>query len=82
MACYLIDTDDGLNFVPGDPEISFACPREAKITADKVLGAMLQDVLPDGPRRVLRATVRDNTGREVYEATVTFAGDWKGPLAA
>nr|WP_281276982.1 hypothetical protein [Methylobacterium radiodurans] len=38
--------------------------------------------LPDGEHRVLRATVRDKNGQEIYVATVTFAGEWKIPQTA
>ena len=82
MPRYIIDTDDGRTFVPGDPEDHFDCPKKARDTADRVVGAMAEDALPDGDRRVFRAIVRDEAGQVVYEATVMFAGEWKVPLAA
>lgn len=82
MPSYLIDTDDGLNFIPIDAEVSFTCPHQARAAADEVLGAMADDIVPDGKHRVLHAVVRDETGQEVYVATVTFTGEWKIPLAA
>lgn len=82
MPLYTIDTDDAGLFVPGDPEAALDCPRKARVEAQRVLGSMTNSSLPDGEHRVLRATVRDEFGQEVYVATVTFAGEWKTPLAA
>ncbi len=82
MPLYTIDTDDAGLFIPGDPESGFVCPRKARVEAHRVLGSMTHSALPDGEHRVLRAVVRDETGQEVYVATVTFAGEWKIPLAA
>ncbi|WP_156454027.1 hypothetical protein [Methylobacterium sp. CCH5-D2] len=82
MPLYTIDTDDAGSFVPGDPEAGFDCPRKARTEAHRVLGSMTNSALPDGEHRVLRATVRDERGQEIYAATVTFAGEWKVPLAA
>lgn len=47
-----------------------------------MLWSMTNAVLPDGEHRVLKAIVRDEAGREVYVATVTFVGEWKVPVAA
>lgn len=82
MPLYTVDTDDAGDFVPGDAEAGFDCPRKARTEAHRVLGSMTHCALPDGEHRVLRAIVRDETGREIYVATVTFAGEWKVPLAA
>lgn len=82
MPLYTIDTDDAGLFVPGNPEVSFDCPRKARREAHRALGSMTQWALPDGEHRVLRAVVRDESGQEIYVATVTFAGEWKVPRAA
>ena len=82
MPLYTIDTDDAGSFVPGDPEAGFDCLSKARTEAHRVLGSMTNSALPDGEHRVLRATVRDEVGQEVYMATITFAGEWKIPKAA
>ncbi|WP_425452575.1 DUF6894 family protein [Methylobacterium radiodurans] len=82
MPPYIIDTDDNGNFVPGDLEAGINCPKQARTEAHRVLGSMTYYALPDGEHRVLRATVRDKNGQEIYVATVTFAGEWKIPQTA
>ncbi len=77
MPHYVIDTDDGRTFVPGDTEQSFENSSHARTAADRTLGAMTAEVMPAGGARVLRAIVRDETGHEVYVATVTFVAEWK-----
>jgi hypothetical protein len=77
MTRYTIDTDDGAYAVEGDGEVSFTCLKEAKAEAHKVLGGMVQDVMPDGEHRLLSARIRDEQGQEVYEVTLTLHGSWK-----
>ncbi|WP_162559865.1 DUF6894 family protein [Methylobacterium radiodurans] len=60
----------------------FDCPRKARAAADRALGSMTTEVLPGGERHVLRAIVRDEADQVIYEAAVTFAGEWKIPIAA
>jgi hypothetical protein len=77
MPRYTIDTDDAEHAVQGDGKVSFDCLQKAHAEAHKVLGLMAQDVLPDGEHRVFSARVRDEDGREVYQATLTLHGEWK-----
>lgn len=77
MQRYTIDTDDDDLFVSGDAGDDLSCPHAARRAALAVLPDMARQKMPDGDLRTFRSTVRDETGREIYTATLTLVGEWK-----
>lgn len=63
MLFYTIDTEAAGHYVPGDPEVTFDCPKKAMKEAHRALGSMAQFAQQNCDQRVLRAIVRDEAGR-------------------
>ena len=80
MHFYTVDTDNGDLIVKGEGSDQLTCPHAARLAALAVLPDMAHDKLPDGDHRTFTSTVRDETGREIYEATLTLVGEWKVSL--
>lgn len=75
MPSSTIDTGDDGIVVLGDPDVGFGRPRKARVEAHRAFESMTQCALPHAERRAMRAPVREETGQEVYVATITFVGE-------
>ena len=79
MAIYFFDT-----FENGEPirdDTGLECPsrEQVRIEAMKALPSIAKEEIPkDGDRQAYTVLVRDEGGRSVYSATLTYAGLWLG----
>jgi hypothetical protein len=76
MAKYYFDIDDNGLTVPDDEGIdckTLAAVREAAIDA---LPRMACDALPDGDHHVISISVRDQTDKPVFHASLTLEAGW------
>lgn len=78
MPLYFFDTNDGDRDVKD--LVGFQCkgPREAREQALRALPDMAKDVLPDGDRHEVSATVRDGGGKSIFKASLRLTADWIG----
>ena len=76
MPRYFIDTDDGDMEARDDEGRDFASPQAARVAALKGLPDMARDEIPDGDNRTFTVSVREEGGREIYQATLTLKGGW------
>lgn len=79
MPRYYIDTDDDVLPVRDDTGQDFTHVGQARNLAQRALREMAQQQVPDGERRVFRASVRDEGGTILYVATLTLVGEWTVP---
>ena len=77
MHTYTVDTDDGDALIKGDGGQELTSSHAARLAALAALPDMAHDKLPNGDHRTFTSTVRDETGREIYAATLTLVGEWK-----
>jgi hypothetical protein len=59
-----------------DEGLDLEGPWEARVRAIAALPDIAEEVLPDGDRRTLAVTVRDEAGVAVFRATLTLRGEW------
>ena len=59
----LVCDEDGLDL----PDLAAACEE-----ASRALGEIIKDILPDGDERVIAIAARDEDGRLLFTATITF----------
>lgn len=74
MARYYFDTRDAGGFHHDDVGLDCDSFEAAREQAQSVLPALARDQLPDGEHCVFACDVRDETGRSVYHAEMTFYG--------
>ena len=78
MPRYFIDTDDG-DYIHLDEDGHDLPDAEGARTATlDALPDIARDKMPDGDRRTIIATARDQKGSIVYSATLTLKGE-RGP---
>jgi hypothetical protein len=73
MPRYYFDTADGDHHAPDNVGAEFPDLDVAADEAVRALSDIARDVLPDGDRRDLVTSVRDESGRVVFRATLSFA---------
>ena len=73
MPRFYIDTSDQEHFVRDEDGYEFPDVEAAKNAAVDALPDMARDELPDGEGRTFIAVVRDEQGRTLVQATMTFA---------
>src|SRR4051812_44276540 len=76
MPRYFFEIDDGERRTPDDEGLDLSGLWEARNQAIAVLPDIARDVLPDGERRELVSSVRDESGQLVYTATLSLVGKW------
>ncbi|MEE7446666.1 hypothetical protein MRF4_01850 [Methylobacterium radiotolerans] len=77
MPIYFIDTNNDDTFVEDDQGQDLPDAEAAREAALAALPDMARDKLPDGDHRTFCASVRDQTGVVIYEASLTLVGTWK-----
>ena len=76
MPRFFIDFRDGDTVHTDDEGSDHLSRDQARLEAVALLPEIARDELPDGEHRTFVATVRDETGHTVYQATLTFNGQW------
>jgi hypothetical protein len=77
MPRYFFDIDDGDQRSLDHEGMEMPDVWAAREGAIAVLPDVARDVLPDGDRREMVSTVRDESGTVVYIATLSLVGGWK-----
>ena len=78
MPQYFINTDDGDQLHLDDTGHDLPDAEAARAATLDALPDMARDKMPDGDRRTIIATARDEEGTVVYTATLTLVGQ-RGP---
>ena len=73
----LVDTNDDDTPVEDDEGQDLADAEAARKIALAALPDMARDKMPNGDHRTFCASVRDQTGVVIYEASLTLVGTWK-----
>lgn len=77
MAQYFFDTFENGKHILDDRGIECSTPTQVRIEAMKVLPSIAREEIPrDGDRQAFTVLVKDEAGKPVYSATLTFAGLW------
>ena len=76
MPRFYIDTSDQQYFMRDLEGHDFEDIEAAKNAAVDALPDMARDDLPDGDSRTFIAVVRDETGRTLVQATMSFGVTW------
>lgn len=76
MPLFYFDSDDGDQKLIDDIGMEFANIQEAREEAIRSLPDMARDVLPDGDRRSMWVSVRDEHGSQHFRATLSLLGEW------
>lgn len=74
MARFYFDISDSDGFHPDDVGDEFADFAEARAQCQSILPDIVREELPDGDLHSVVCTVRDQTGRVVYQGELTFKG--------
>ena len=77
MPCYFFDLDDGKRRTRDEDGLELSGPWEARDMALAVLPDIAKDVIPDGDRRDIVSSVRDESGEVMYTARLSLAAEWK-----
>jgi hypothetical protein len=73
---YFFDIDDGMNDMRDDEGVTLNDREHARKEAIVTLAQLANDKLPDGNNHTFKASVRDETGRRIYEAALTLNSGW------
>ena len=76
MPRFYIDTSDQERFVRDLDGLEFADVEAAMNAAADALSDMAHDALPGGEARTFLAIVRDEHGRTLVQATMSFGVTW------
>ena len=76
MPRFYIDTSDQEHFIRDQEGYEFEDVEAAKTAAVDALPDMARDELPDGDSRTFIAIVRDEQGKTLVQATMSFAVTW------
>ena len=79
MPRYYFDTSNGDHHVRDDVGVELPGLEAAANEAVMALPDLARDALPDGDRRDFVASVRDETGRVAFRATLSLAVEWLAP---
>lgn len=78
MPRYYFDVQDQNKVTADDVGIECETPDDVRKTAIGALPGIAADALPDGDRHVLAVLVRDESGKKVFEASLTLEARWVG----
>lgn len=77
MAMYYFDTFENGEHVEDDEGLECSTPEQVRCEAMKALPSIAKEEIPnDGDRQAFTVLVKDETGKLVYSATLTYAGLW------
>lgn len=76
MPFYYFDIDDGHELTRDDTGVEFADLQAARDAAISILPEVAREILPDGDMREIVSTLRDESGRNVFRATLSLQTVW------
>jgi hypothetical protein len=76
MSRYFFDTFDDGAWIRDTEGTEFADREAARYEAIKTLPYIALDALPDGPTREFAVEVRDEGGRRLFRAELSFRSEW------
>jgi hypothetical protein len=79
MARYFFDTFDGKELMRDEVGIELGELERVRVEAIDALPDLAREELPDGDESVFAVHARDEEGRIVFTATLTFKGEWNSP---
>jgi hypothetical protein len=79
MARYFFDTFDGKELMRDEVGIELGDLERVRVEAIDALPDLAREELPDGDESVFAVQARDEEGRIVFTATLTFKGAWNSP---
>ena len=82
MPRYFFDIDDGERRSLNEDGLEFAGPWEARANAIAVLPDIAREVMPDGNRREMVSTVRNEGGDVMFTAKLSLVAEWLVPEPA
>jgi hypothetical protein len=82
MPRYFFDIDDGERRSLDEDGLEFASPWEARANAIAVLPDIAREVMPDGDRRDLVSSVRNEGGDVLFTAKLSLVAEWLVPEPA
>lgn len=75
MPMYNFQVDDGTHATICEA-LYLKGPDDVRNAVLSALPEMARDTMPNGDRRVIRASATDEAGNTIYSATLTLAGSW------
>ena len=76
MPRYFFDIDDGERASIDTDGIDLPDRKSVRVQAIGVLPDIARDELPDGDTRVFACSVRDETGKAIYQAKLSLEAGW------
>lgn len=73
---FFFDIQDGSETQPDDTGLNLADASQARKVAISTLPDVARTALPDGDHHEFIATVRDETGRQIFRATLSLSAEW------
>ena len=81
MTKYTVTTDDGSGPLSPEDRARFETEKAATDDAQNALTDMARDALPDGSHAHFEASVEDETGQQVYRASLEFNAQGRDEIA-
>jgi hypothetical protein len=75
---YFFDIDDGVRDVRDEEGTVLEDREVARKEAIGTLAQLANSMLPDGNNHTFKASVRDETDKPIYEATLALKSGWVG----
>jgi hypothetical protein len=76
MPRFFFDIDDGERRTRDDVGLDFADAQNARDKAVSALPDIARDVMPDGQQRDFFVTMRDDSGRPIFKASLSLRTEW------
>lgn len=74
---YFFDTTDRHGLAVDDVGHECASNNDARILAEKALGELFCEALPDGGEETFTISVRDENGQAIFTGRLVFTGGWQ-----
>ncbi|WP_143062076.1 DUF6894 family protein [Faunimonas pinastri] len=82
MPRYFFHISDGERIARDDDGLELRDDERARTEGLRALGEIVKEELPHGDRRAFRIMIRDTANAEIYEASLSFKGQWLMPTWA
>ena len=78
MPKFYFDIDDGLFLHVDEDGVNLPDAHAARDEALDILPHITRETLPVGAGRKYSSSVRDESGKTIYRATLSLTGEWTG----
>jgi hypothetical protein len=78
MPRFFFDIDDGDRTYRDDEGLNFSNAKSARDNAVSALPDIARDAMPDEERRDFMVTMRDESGKPIFRASLTLRTEWLG----